>query len=101
MVIKAHVKRNTYFDSITLMKIAGTLTGMRGIEDAAAIMATELNLQLLAEAGLTPFEGNAGPADVLLVVRANDEGSAEAALQAAEGQLAQRPTANVNGSTDG
>jgi len=84
MVIKARVKRNTYFDSITLMKIARTLTEMDGVEDAAAIMATEANLQLLQEAGLTPFEGNAGAADVLLVVRANDEGSAEAALQSAE-----------------
>jgi FdrA protein len=91
MVIKAHVKRNTYFDSITLMKIAHSLTGMDGIEDAAAIMATEANLQLLAEAGLTPFEGSAGPADILLVVRAGDESSAEAALQAAEEQLVQRP----------
>src|SRR5437660_6157208 len=101
MIIKAHVKRNTYFDSITLMKIARGLTSMDGIEDAAAIMATEPNLQLLAEAGLTPFEGNAGPADVLLVVRASDESSAEAALQAAEQQLAQRPTANADGNTGG
>src|SRR5947209_14729444 len=92
MVIKAHVKRNIYFDSITLMKIARTLTSMDGIADAAAIMATEPNLQLLAQAGLTPFEGDVGPADVLLVVRANDDSSAEAALQAAEQQLAQRPT---------
>jgi FdrA protein len=63
-------------------------------------MATEANLQLLQEAGLTPFEGNAGAADVLLVVRANDEGSAEAALQSAEEQLAQRPvTSLVGGAT--
>ncbi len=91
MVIKAHVKRNTYFDSITLMKIARSLTAMQGIEDAAAIMATPPNLQLLAEAGLTPIENIAGPADVLFVVRASDENSAEAALQAAEEQLSQRP----------
>src|SRR3989442_1186851 len=101
MVIKAHVKRNTYFDSITLMKIARGLTGMDGIEDAAAIMATEPNLQLLAQAGLTPFEGSAGPADVLLVVRARDESSAEAALQAAEQQLAQRPTSYSDASPGG
>ncbi|MFL5654590.1 MAG: hypothetical protein ACJ8CB_10475, partial [Ktedonobacteraceae bacterium] len=101
MVIKAHVKRNTYFDSITLMKIARGLTGMDGIEDAAAIMATEPNLQLLAQAGLTPLEGSAGPADVLLVVRATDESSAEAALQAAEQQLAQRPTSYSDGSPGG
>src|SRR2546425_10410380 len=101
MVIKAHVKRNTYFDSISLMKIARTLTAMDGIEDAAAIMGTEPNLQLLAEAGLTPFEGNAGPADVLLVVRANNDSSAEAALQAAEKQLAQRPTTYSDSSPGG
>src|SRR5437667_1384138 len=97
MVIKARIKRNTYFDSITLMKIARTLTGMDGVEDAAAIMATEANLQLLKEAGLTPFEGSASAADVLFVVRASGEGSAEAALQSAEEQLAQRPVTTFDG----
>src|SRR6266700_619847 len=97
MVIKARIKRNAYFDSITLMKIARTLTGMDGVEDAAAIMATEANLQLLKEAGLTPFEGSAGAVDVLFVVRASGEGSAEAALQSAEEQLAQRPVTTFDG----
>jgi FdrA protein len=95
MIIKAHVKRNTYFDSITLMKIARGLSDMSGVEDAAAIMATPPNLQLLAEAGLTPFESlesNIGPSDVLFVVRADDENSADAALQSAEEQLSRRPT---------
>ncbi len=95
MVIQARVKRNAYFDSITLMKIASTLTGMNGIDDAAAIMATAPNLQLLSEAGLTPTippsEGNVGPGDVLIVVRATDDNSANNALQAAEDQLTQRP----------
>jgi FdrA protein len=97
MVIKARVKRNTYFDSITLMKIARALTDMSGVEDAAAIMATEANLQLLHEAGLTPFDGNAGASDVLFVVRASDESSAEAALQSAEEQLSQRPVTTYAG----
>jgi len=92
MIIKARIKRNTYFDSITLMRIAQSLTDMAGIEDAAAIMATAPNLQLLAEAGLTPPEGNAGAADILLVVRASDEEHAEVALQSAEEQLSQRPS---------
>src|SRR5207245_7121418 len=90
MVIKARVKHNTYFDSITLMKIARALTSMDGIEDAAAIMATAANLHLLEEAGLTPFEGNAGAEDVLLVVRGSDESSADAALESAEEELIQR-----------
>ncbi len=92
MLIKAHVRRRTYLDSITLMMVARTLTEMEGIEEAAAIMATEANLQLLAAAGLTPFEEQAGPADVLLVVRASDESRAAAALAAAEEELSHRPT---------
>lgn len=92
MVIKARVRRNAYFDSITLMKIARNLTAIQGIEDAAAIMATPPNLALLTEAGLMPDEGiNAGPGDVLFVVRAEDEGGAETALQDAEEQLERRP----------
>ena len=104
MVIQARVKRNAYFDSITLMKIASTLTGMSGIEDAAAIMATEANLQLLAQAGLTPTNVSAGSADVLLVVRADDEETAQSALQTAEEQLvqrAQRPTSSSDAATGG
>ncbi|TMC66673.1 MAG: acyl-CoA synthetase FdrA [Chloroflexota bacterium] len=102
MVIKARVKRNTYFDSITLMKIARALTSMNGIEDAAAIMATAANLHLLEEAGLTPFEGNAGAEDVLLVVRASDESSADTALESAEEQLTQRPgVSSVDGDMSG
>lgn len=107
MPIRARVKRNSYFDSITLMKIARSLTEMEGVEDAAAIMATEPNLQLLAEAGLTPEpeaqEGaaGAGPEDVLLVVSARDEASALAALEAAERQLSQRPLPTGGGEEAG
>lgn len=98
MPIKARVKRSAYFDSITLMRIARSLTEMAGVEDAAAVMATAPNLQLLAEAGLMPPELStdaAGAGDVLLVVRAADEASAGAALEAAEARLAQRPTASA------
>jgi FdrA protein len=88
MLNKARVRRDMYFDSVTLMKVARILAEMEGIEEAAAIMATPANLQLLEEAGLTPFEERAGPNDVLLVVRASDENRAEAALTEAAQQLA-------------
>lgn len=90
MINLARVKRRTYFDSITLMKLARALSEMAGIEEAAALMATPANLQLLTESGLAPFAGIADePAgsDVLIVVRASDEAHARAALDAAEAQL--------------
>jgi FdrA protein len=99
MIIKARVKRNAYFDSITLMKIARSLTEMPGIDDAAVIMATEQNLQMLAEAKLSPPDVEAGPADVLMVVRTADAAGAELALQFAEEQLVQRTFVSADGTT--
>lgn len=90
MLNLARVKRRTYFDSITLMKLARALSEMEGVVDAAAVMATPANLQLLADAHLSPFSGLAeepGSNDVLFVVRASAESHALAALEAAEALL--------------
>lgn len=90
MINLARVKRRTYFDSITLMKTARAISEMEGVIDVAAVMATPSNLELLAEAGLSPFigiAGDPGDSDVLIVVQASDEAHAEAALEAAEAEL--------------
>ncbi len=57
MINQARVKRGMYVDSITLMQVARSLNALEGVEEAAALMATPANLQLLAEAGLAPFVG--------------------------------------------
>ncbi|MBX5457901.1 MAG: acyl-CoA synthetase FdrA [Thermogemmatispora sp.] len=90
MVIQAQVRRRTYVDSITLMQIATALKGLPGVENAAAVMATEANLQLLAEAGLHPSGVTAGADDLLLVVKATIPEAAEQALRAAEELLTAR-----------
>ncbi len=90
MINQARVKRGMYFDSIVLMQVARALSEMEEVEDAALVMATATNLQLLADAGLAPFLGltvSPGEGDVLMVVRASDETHAEAALEAAEARL--------------
>ena len=94
MINLARVKRRMYFDSITLMKLARALSEMEGVADAAAVMATPANLQLLTDAGLAPFVGLTeapGNDDVLIVARASDETHAVAALEAAE-KLLLHPT---------
>jgi FdrA protein len=98
MINMARIKRGVYFDSITLMQVAHKLTEMEGIEQATALIATPTNLQLLTEAGLTPFIGvpdEPEESDLLIVVRASDEVRAEAALAAAEALLLR----NVQGTT--
>lgn len=90
MINLARVKRGMYFDSITLMGVARSLGELEGVEEVAAVMATPTNLQLLADASLSPFEGvtdQPGEADVLIVVRAADIAHAQAALDVAEARL--------------
>ncbi len=93
MAISALLKRNTYYDSITLMYVAQAAKDLPGVEDAGAVMATELNRELLRNSDLLPVafiaeqETPPGPEDLLIVVRAIDEAHAETALAAAEKHL--------------
>ena len=96
MVIRALLKRNTYYDSITLMSVAQAAKNLSGVEDFGAVMATEVNLELLLNANLMPdaflAEQQAPPVpeDVLIVVRAIDDAHAEEALIVAEERLTSR-----------
>ncbi len=54
MSVKSLIKRSEYHDSVSLMLVARTLSGMPGVEDAAVVMATEANKAILASAGLLP-----------------------------------------------
>src|SRR5207244_9261123 len=96
MVIRALLKRNTYYDSITLMSVAQAAKDLPGVEDVGAVMATELNCELLNNADLLPVAFLAeqqmppGTEDLLIVVRATSEEQAKTALTIAEERLTSR-----------
>ncbi len=96
MAIRAMLKPNTYYDSITLMSVAQAAKDLPGVDDVGAVMATEVNLELLLNANLMPTtflseqQTPPGPEDLLIVVRAIDEAHAEVALAVAEERLTSR-----------
>ena len=96
MVIRALLKRNTYYDSITLMSVAQAAKDLPGIEDVGAVMTTEANRELLHNSALLPVtflaEQNppVGSEDLLIVIRAIDEAHAQNALAVAEERLTSR-----------
>ncbi len=106
MVIRALLKRNTYYDSITLMSVAQAAKDLPGVEDIGAVMATEVNLELLLNANLMPTaflaeqQTSPGPEDLLIVARAIDESLAEAALAVAEERLSSRAEWGAPSSTE-
>src|SRR5260370_35303168 len=84
----ATVRRNAYVDSVTLLQVSADMMSLAGVRDAALVMASELNRQLLGDSGLLVGDApTAGPTDLVIAVRAADDSAAAAALQQAEARL--------------
>ncbi len=91
MTLHTRVKLSEYHDSITLMQVAQALLRVPGIADAAVVMATPANREILVGAGLLPPEAaSSRPDDLLIVVKTEDESAAVAAMAQAEEMLAAR-----------
>jgi FdrA protein len=91
MVTRGRVRPDAFVDSVALMQITERVRTMPGVRAAALVMATELNRRVLDESDLLPPEvKRAGPADLVLVARAESADAADAALGQAEALLAAR-----------
>lgn len=91
MPVRAIVRPSFYQDSVALMRVAHELRALPGVSEAAALMGTPANHELLAAAGLETAETKgAGAGDLVLAVDAESEAAAEAALAAADGLFAAR-----------
>ncbi|HEY0583131.1 MAG TPA: hypothetical protein VGE94_13175, partial [Chloroflexota bacterium] len=87
----AAVRRNAYVDSVSLLQVSADVLALAGVVEAALVMATELNRQVLSDSGLLVDDAvTAGPNDLVIAVRAADDSAAQAALREAEGLLARR-----------
>jgi FdrA protein len=85
------VRRGYYQDSVALMRLSTRLAALEGVRQASAVMATEANQALLAEAGLLTDEaGGAAANDLLLALEAASEDALGAAVAAAERLLGER-----------
>lgn len=82
------IKRNTYYDSVTLMSIGSKIKAMPGIDEAVVVMATEMNKELLALVELSNDAAqSAGQNDLIIALRSDQEQSYRAALQMLEETL--------------
>lgn len=89
MNTKVLVKKSTYRDSITLMKISNTISKLPGITQAAVVMATELNRRVLSEAGFIDAAiGSAANNDMIVAIEAKEAESLDAALKETDRMLA-------------
>jgi FdrA protein len=83
--------RQAYVDSVTLLQVTAEVLGLAGVEDAALVMATDLNREVLLQTSLLVGDAlRAGANDLVLAVRAVDEATALAAIAQAEALLVRR-----------
>ena len=80
------LRKGTYSDSVSLMQVSRAVRDSPGVRTALVAMATELNLGLLDGMGLAAPDG-AGPNDLLVAVRADDDQALAAALRALDAAL--------------
>ncbi len=82
------VRPGFYQDSVSLMRVAGEISKVAGVQMASAVMGTDANKELLAVAGLLTDEARAASAnDLVLVVSAASDDAADLALEKAQQQL--------------
>lgn len=63
------IRKNEYYDSVFLMRIAKTLNDEPGVQQSAAVMATDANKALLVDLGISGAElQQAGPNDLVVAV---------------------------------
>lgn len=91
------LRRGTYRDSVSLMQVSRTVSAVDGVTKALVAMATELNVGLLAGMDFATPDG-AGPNDLLVAIRADDEAALARGLEVLEDALARSTGASGIGS---
>ena len=89
--IKGEIRSGVYYDSVVLMQLQRALTELPGVLDAGVVMGTDANKDLLAQSDLlAPEVQDAGADDMVLVIKAEDEPSAQEALEKVDELIASR-----------
>ena len=74
------VRSGFYLDSVALMRLSREIAALPGVEEAALMMGTPANMQIMADAGLLDEFGKAAEAgDLVLGIRAESPAAAAAA----------------------
>jgi FdrA protein len=88
MIDHVEVRSGHYADSVTLMQVSGEVGRVDGVSAAIVAMATELNRDLLVGMGFDV--SGAGPDDLVVAIRAEDDAVLAAALTTLTAALAPR-----------
>ena len=93
------VRKGFYLDSVALMRLSRAIAERDSVEEAALMMGTPANRQIMADAGLLGDDADdAQGGDLIIGVRGETQAAADAALADALAQL-DRPAASGGDAT--
>ena len=91
------VRQKFYLDSVALMRFSKSLAAMPGVDEAAMMMGTPSNIEIMSNAGLLDDAASgAAPGDLVIGIRGADEASVQSAL-AESSKLLDSPTSTKEG----
>lgn len=92
------VRKNSYYDSVTLMSLSSKILDLKGVEEAVVSMGTDMNKELLENVGLSTEEStNAGNNDLIIAIRAENESVYEEAVKLVDELLNAKKTKKKKG----
>ena len=96
-ITEVEIRSGAYYNSIVLMQLQRALVDQPGVLDAGVVMGTGANKDVLAQSGLlAPKAQNAGADDLVIVVKAADQATAQAALAEVDNLLTARKSGGVD-----
>jgi FdrA protein len=88
---KIIIKKNSYYDSVSLMTISEKGKVLPNVTEVVVSMGTKTNIELLQDIGFVDARFNqVGPNDLIIAIRAEEEKTAREAFQKIEAMLTER-----------
>ena len=94
------IKPGFFLDSVALMRFSRTIAGLTGVEEAALMMGTPSNREIMSDAGILAAEGEgASGSDLIIGIRAVSQDAADQALEESVNLLDRSNVARGEGET--
>ena len=96
-IVRNIVKTNYYRDSLQLLRLSEEAKKIAGVRDAAVVMATSTNKEILSKLNLLTSEGlSATPNDLIIAVFADSQHAIDHGIQQIEASLTRAPSGSKN-----
>jgi FdrA protein len=98
MPVKVAIKKNTYFDSVSLMSLSTRANRIDGVDQAVVAMGTAMNKEVLRNVGMfVPAAASASSGDLMIIIKTATDARCTSAMQEIEALLNTRQSSPGRG----